>query len=237
MAALPVAEALPAAPAEPNPFSFREFVRSKRRAGHGPAGDTQAARAGPVAPPLPAVPAVPAESRDEQQEEEEEEEEEEEWSESYQPLAVERAQLAALGARPGPGRVPPRQPSYEQLKEENAILRSKINKLQILSESQADKFKRAAKAESSAAKLRQENAQLQAELRNSRLEKEALQAGQAGLAAAKRNAEVALQQLLRVTTSSRASLRQLLSGAESLQLVADLLKSIDRISEVSEDGQ
>lgn len=31
--------------------------------------------------------------------------------------------------------------------------------------------------------------------------------------------------------------RQLLSGAESLQLVADLLKSIDRISEVSEDGQ
>lgn len=31
--------------------------------------------------------------------------------------------------------------------------------------------------------------------------------------------------------------RQLLSGAESLQLVADLLKSIDRISEVSEDGR
>ncbi|NXP95572.1 SDCG3 protein, partial [Passerina amoena] len=83
------------------------------------------------------------------------------------------------------------------LKEENAILRSKINKLQILSETQADKMrklekkleenkikeekeaqdleamvqhveqnlqlmaKRAAKAENSAAKLRQENAQLQ----------------------------------------------------------------------------
>lgn len=31
--------------------------------------------------------------------------------------------------------------------------------------------------------------------------------------------------------------RQLLSGAESLQLVADLLKSIDRIAEVPEDGQ
>lgn len=31
--------------------------------------------------------------------------------------------------------------------------------------------------------------------------------------------------------------RQLVSGAESLQLVADLLKSIDRISELSEDGQ
>ncbi|NWS29356.1 SDCG3 protein, partial [Polioptila caerulea] len=97
--------------------------------------------------------------------------------------------------------------------------------------------KRAAKAENCAAKLRQENAQLQAELRNSRLEKEELRASQAGLAAAKQNAEVALQHLLQVTTSSRASIRQLLSGAESLQIVADLLKSIDRISEVSEDGQ
>ncbi|XP_053852253.1 endosome-associated-trafficking regulator 1 [Vidua macroura] len=264
---LPVAEPLPGDPAEPNPFSFREFVRSKSRG-----GDTQAAWPGPVVPPLPAV---PAESGDEQ----DEEEEEEEWSESYQPLAVEQAHLgsagrsaAPLGAAPGPARALPRQPSYEQLKEENAILRSKINKLQILSETQADKVrklekkleetkikeekeaqdleamvqhveqnlqlmtKRAAKAESSAAKLRQENAQLQAELRNCRLEKEALRAGQAGLAAARQNAEVALQHLLRVTTSSRASIRQLLSGAESLQLVADLLKSIDRISEVSEDG-
>ncbi|NXP95524.1 SDCG3 protein, partial [Passerina amoena] len=76
----------------------------------------------------------------------------------------------------------------------------------------------------------------QAELRNSRLEQEELRAGQAGLAAAKQNAEAALQELLRVTASSRASIRQLLAGAESLQLVADLLKSIDRISEVSQDG-
>ncbi|NXT16651.1 SDCG3 protein, partial [Prunella fulvescens] len=97
--------------------------------------------------------------------------------------------------------------------------------------------KRAAKAESSAAKLRQENAQLQAELRRSRLEEAALRADQAGLAAAKQKAEAALQHLLQVTTSSRASIRQLLSGAESLQLVADLLRSIDRISEVAEDGQ
>ncbi|NXO71222.1 SDCG3 protein, partial [Phainopepla nitens] len=159
------------------------------------------------------------------------------------------------------------------LKEENAVLRSRINKLQILSETQADRMrrlekkleenkikeekeaqdleamvqhveqnlqlmtKRAAKAENSNAKLRQENAQLQAELRNCRLENEALRAGQAGLAAARHNAELALQHLLRVTSSSRASIRQLLSGAESLQLVADLLKSIDRISELSEDGQ
>ncbi|XP_050175934.1 endosome-associated-trafficking regulator 1 [Myiozetetes cayanensis] len=97
--------------------------------------------------------------------------------------------------------------------------------------------KRAVKAENSVAKLRQENALLQVQLRNYKAENEALQLGQAGLAAAKQNAELALQHLLRVTTSSRASIRQLLSGAESLQLVADLLKSIDRISEVSEDGQ
>ncbi|KFW83724.1 Serologically defined colon cancer antigen 3, partial [Manacus vitellinus] len=160
-----------------------------------------------------------------------------------------------------------------QLKEENATLRSKISKLQILSETQADKMrklekkleenkikeeketqdleamvqhveqnlqlmtKRAVKAENSAAKLRQENTLLQVQLRNYKAENEALQLGQAGLAAAKQNAELALQHLLRVTTSSRASIRQLLSGAESLQLVTDLLKSIDRISEVSEDGQ
>ncbi|XP_074412802.1 endosome-associated-trafficking regulator 1 [Zonotrichia albicollis] len=257
--ALPVAEPLPGAPAEPNPFSFREFVRSKARGGDGAGADTQAAWA------VPPLPAVPAESGDEQ----EDEEEEEEWSESYRPLAVEQEHLGSAGAAPAPGRVPPGQPSYEQLKEENAILRNKIKKLQILSETQADKMrklekkleenkikeekeaqdleamvqhveqnlqlmtKRAAKAENSAAKLRQENAQLQAELRNSRLEQEELRAG---LAAAKQNAEAALQQLLRVTASSRASIRQLLSGAESLQLVADLLKSIDRISEVSEDG-
>ncbi|KAM4889501.1 endosome-associated-trafficking regulator 1 [Sylvia borin] len=264
---LSVAGPLPGDPAEPNPFSFREFVRSKSRGADGAGGDTQAAWPGPVVPPLPAV---PSESGDE------DDEEEEEWSESYQPLAVEQAHLdsaAPLGAPPGPDRVCPRQPSYEQLKEENAVLRSKINKLQVLSETQADKMrklekkleenkikeekeaqdleamvqhveqnlqlmtKRAAKAENSAAKLRQENAQLQAELRNCRLEKEELRVGQAGLAAAKQNAEVALQHLLQVTNSSRASIRQLMSGAESLQLIADLLKSINRISEVSGDGQ
>ncbi|XP_071310351.1 endosome-associated-trafficking regulator 1 isoform X2 [Agelaius tricolor] len=186
--ALPVAEPLPGGPAEPNPFSFHEFVRSKARGGGGAGADTQAAWAAPAVPPLPAV---PSESGDEQ------EDEEEEWSESYRPLAVEQEHLGSAGAAPGPGRVPPGQPSYEQLKEENAILRNKINKLQILSETQADKMrklekkleenkikeekeardleamvqhveqnlqlmtKRAAKAENSAAKLRQENAQLQ----------------------------------------------------------------------------
>ncbi|NXF43767.1 SDCG3 protein, partial [Oceanites oceanicus] len=160
------------------------------------------------------------------------------------------------------------------LKEENASLRSKINKLQIFSETQADKMrklekkleenkikeekeaqdleamvqhveqnlqlmtKRAVKAENSATKLKQENALLQVQLKNYKTENEALRLGQsASLAVVKQNADVALQNLLTVITNSRSSIKQLVSGAESLQLVADLLKSIDRISEMSEDGQ
>ncbi|NXI62206.1 SDCG3 protein, partial [Anseranas semipalmata] len=160
------------------------------------------------------------------------------------------------------------------LKEENASLRSKISKLQILSETQADKMrklerkleenkikeekeaqdleamvqhveqnlqlmtKRAVKAENSATKLKQENALLQVQLKNYKMENEALRSGQsASLAVVKQNADTALQNLLTVITNSRSSIKQLVSGAESLQLVADLLKSIDRISEVSEDGQ
>ncbi|NXT75374.1 SDCG3 protein, partial [Zapornia atra] len=97
--------------------------------------------------------------------------------------------------------------------------------------------KRAVKAENSAAKLKQENALLQVQLQNYRTENEALRLGQsASLAAVKRNADVALQNLHTVITNSRASIKQLVSGAESLQLVADLLKSIDRISE-AEDRQ
>ncbi|NWH27274.1 SDCG3 protein, partial [Grus americana] len=98
--------------------------------------------------------------------------------------------------------------------------------------------KRAVKAENSATKLKQENALLQVQLKNYKTENEALRLGQsASLAAVKQNADIALQNLLTVITNSRSSIKQLVSGAESLQLVADLLKSIDRISEMSEDGQ
>ncbi|KAM6237800.1 endosome-associated-trafficking regulator 1 [Spheniscus humboldti] len=287
---------LPAAgPAEPNPFSFREFVRSKARNGEEAGGARRAARPGPSLGPLLLPDPLPPG-------EEEEDEEEEEWSGSYQPLAVEQAHLAAagpaspsagslfcegagpagsedpsvasLGAPPGPGFHSLRQPSYEELKEENASLRSKINKLQIFSETQADKMrklerkleenkikeekeaqdleamvqhveqnlqlmtKRAVKAENSATKLKQENALLQVQLKNYKTENEALRSGQsASLAAVKQNADVALQNLLTVITNSRSSIKQLVSGAESLQLVADLLKSIDSISEMSQDGQ
>ncbi|KAM6372352.1 endosome-associated-trafficking regulator 1 isoform 1-T1 [Pluvialis apricaria] len=283
---------LPAAgPVEPNPFSFHEFVRSKARSGEEAGNDRQALRPDPsLGPLLFPDPASPGEA------------EEEEWSGSYHPLAVEQAHLAAaaptspsagsffcegtglaggedssaasLGALPGPGFHSLRQPSYEELKEENASLRSKINKLQVFSETQADKMrklekkleenkikeekeaqdleamvqhveqnlqlmtKRAVKAENNATKLKQENALLQVQLKNYQMENEALRSGQlASLAAVKQNADLALQNLLTVITNSRTSIKQLVSGAESLQLVADLLKSIDRISELSEDGE
>lgn len=282
-------------PAEPNPFSFREFVRSKARSCEEAGGAHQAARPGPsLGPLLFPDPAPLGEAEDD--------EEEEEWSGSYQPLVVEQAHLAVagpaspsagsffsegaglagseapsvacLGVPPGPGFHSLRQPSYEELKEENASLRSKINKLQIFSETQADKMrklekkleenkikeekeaqdleamvqhveqnlqlmtKRAVKAENNATKLKQENALLQVQLKNYKTENEALRSGQsASLAVVKQNADLALQNLLTVITNSRSSIKQLVSGAESLQLVADLLKSIDRISEVSEDRQ
>ncbi|XP_014381961.2 serologically defined colon cancer antigen 3 [Alligator sinensis] len=96
--------------------------------------------------------------------------------------------------------------------------------------------KRAVKAEKYAAKLKQENAVLQVQLKHFKTENEALKSGQsASLAIVKQNAEVALQNLLTVITNSQSSIKQLVSGAESLQLVAELLKSIDRISEISED--
>ncbi|OPJ67667.1 serologically defined colon cancer antigen 3 [Patagioenas fasciata monilis] len=245
----------------------------------GSALPSQAALPGPTPGPL-SFPEPPREAEDE--------DDEEEWSGSYRPSAVERAHACPAGSFPceGPGAASPRgaapgpgglalfQPSYEQLKEENASLRSKINKLQILSETQADKMrklekkleenkikeekeardleamvqhveqnlqlmtKRAVKAENNATKLKQENALLQVQLKNYKTENEALRSGQsASLAVVKQNAELALQNLLTVITNSRSSIRQLVSGAESLQLVADLLKSIDRISEVSEHGQ
>ncbi|XP_053940167.1 endosome-associated-trafficking regulator 1 isoform X2 [Cuculus canorus] len=235
--------ALPAGPAEPNPFSFHEFVRS--RSGEEAGGTRQAARPSPALGPV----QFPVPSG-----EVEEEEEEEEWSGSYQPSAVEQAYLGPTGSLAAPLGLPaPRQLSYEELKEENASLRSKINKLQIFSETQADKLRQLEKKlEENKIKEEKEAQDLEAmvqhveqnlqlmtvQLNNYKTENEALRSGQmASLAVVKQNADLALQNLLTVLTTSRSSIKQLLSGAESLQLVADLLKSIDRISEVSEDGQ
>ncbi|XP_015734394.1 endosome-associated-trafficking regulator 1 [Coturnix japonica] len=254
---------------EHNPFSFREFVRSKARNCDRAATD-RAEQPGLFNPPPHAVPLGPLLLPGPVPRSEVEEDEDElEWSGSYRPAAAEREHSDGLRDS-----ADTRQRGYEELKAENAALRRRVRELQEICGDQADVMKklerklkenklkeekeaqdleamvqhveqnlqlmtkRAVKAENNATKLKQENALLQVQLKNYQLENEALRSGQsANLAVVRQNADTALQNLLAVITSSRSSIKQLLSGAESLQLVADLLKSIDRVSEVSDDGQ
>ncbi|XP_075841603.1 endosome-associated-trafficking regulator 1 isoform X3 [Microtus pennsylvanicus] len=96
--------------------------------------------------------------------------------------------------------------------------------------------KRAVKAENHVLKLKQEVSLLQTQLSNFKRENEALRSGQgASLAVVKQNTDVALQNLHVVMNSAHASIKQLVSGAETLNLVAEILKSIDRITEVKDE--
>lgn len=96
--------------------------------------------------------------------------------------------------------------------------------------------KRAAKAENQVTKLRQEVNLLQAQVSDFKQENEALRSGQgASLTVVKQNTDVALQNLRMVMSSAHASIKQLVSGAETLNLVAEILKSIDRISEIKDE--
>ncbi|XP_011812678.1 PREDICTED: serologically defined colon cancer antigen 3 [Colobus angolensis palliatus] len=98
--------------------------------------------------------------------------------------------------------------------------------------------KRAVKAENHVVKLKQEISLLQAQVSNFQRENEALRCGQgASLTVVKQNADVALQNLRVVMNSSQASIKQLVSGAETLNLVAEILKSIDRISEIKDEEE
>uniref|UniRef100_A0A8C8W4Y5 Endosome-associated-trafficking regulator 1 n=1 Tax=Peromyscus maniculatus bairdii TaxID=230844 RepID=A0A8C8W4Y5_PERMB len=97
--------------------------------------------------------------------------------------------------------------------------------------------KRAVKAENHVMKLKQEINLLQAQLSNFKRENEALRSGQgASLTVVKQNTDVALQNLHVVMNSAHASIKQLVSGAETLNLVAEILKSIDRITEVKDEA-
>ncbi|XP_017361129.1 endosome-associated-trafficking regulator 1 isoform X3 [Cebus imitator] len=112
--------------------------------------------------------------------------------------------------------------------------------------------KRAVKAENHVMKLKQEVNLLQldglgdalssavtfpqAQVSNFQRENEALRCGQgASLTVVKQNADVALQNLRGVVSGAQASIKQLVSGAETLNLVVEILKSIDRISEIKEE--
>ncbi|XP_010607175.1 endosome-associated-trafficking regulator 1 [Fukomys damarensis] len=155
------------------------------------------------------------------------------------------------------------QMSYEALKDENSKLRRKLNEIQSFSETQTEMVrtlerkleakmireesdyhdlesvvqqKRAVKAENQVTKLRQEVKLLQAQVSDFKQENEALRSGQgASLTVVKQNTDVALQNLRMVMSSAHASIKQLVSGAETLNLVAEILKSIDRISEIKDE--
>ncbi|XP_075435007.1 endosome-associated-trafficking regulator 1 isoform X2 [Ascaphus truei] len=95
--------------------------------------------------------------------------------------------------------------------------------------------KRAAKAENNVTRLKQEVALLQIQLCTFRAENEALRRGEtASMNAVKQNANAALENLHKVAQRAQSSVKQLVSGAETLNLVAELLRSIDKIAEVHE---
>ncbi|XP_025715974.1 endosome-associated-trafficking regulator 1 isoform X2 [Callorhinus ursinus] len=98
--------------------------------------------------------------------------------------------------------------------------------------------KRALKAENHVMKLKQEISLLQAQVSNFKRENEALRSGQgASLTVVKQNTDVALQNLRVVMNNAHSSIKQLVSGAETLNLVAEILKSIDRISEIKDEEE
>ncbi|ELK32547.1 Serologically defined colon cancer antigen 3 like protein [Myotis davidii] len=98
--------------------------------------------------------------------------------------------------------------------------------------------KHAVKAEIHVMKLKKVINLLQAQVSNFKRENEALRSGQgASLTMVKQNTDVALQNLCMVMSNAHTSIKQLVSGAETLNLVAEILKSIDRISEINEVGE
>uniref|UniRef100_H0XLI9 Endosome-associated-trafficking regulator 1 n=1 Tax=Otolemur garnettii TaxID=30611 RepID=H0XLI9_OTOGA len=98
--------------------------------------------------------------------------------------------------------------------------------------------KRAVKAETHIMKLKQEVHLLQAQVSDFKHENEALRSGHStSLNVVKQNTDVALENLHVVMNSAQASIKQLASGAETLNLVAEILKSIDKISEVKEEEE
>ncbi|XP_013919889.1 PREDICTED: serologically defined colon cancer antigen 3 isoform X2 [Thamnophis sirtalis] len=186
--------------------------------------------------------------------------EEDDWSGSYQPSAVEEAHLvrapsASLSSSPIDsfyGNVSDLQTfSPEQLGRNDHVSCGCLGKgdQSSLSDqtSPEDGFcrllqlryqeKRALKAENSVIKLKQENMHLQVQMESLKSENKALKSGHLeNLTTVKQNADVALQNLLSVITRSKSSIKQLVSGAEELQLVADLLRSLDKISEIPSQG-
>ncbi|NXT74089.1 SDCG3 protein, partial [Zapornia atra] len=97
---------------------------------------------------------------------------------------------------------------------------------------------RALEAESNVEKLQQEIFILQGELESTKVENENLRAGQrTDVGAAKNNINFALQNLHKIIMGADQSIRQLISGAESLHFVAEVLQSIGKIYEVEAEKE
>ncbi|XP_036835376.1 endosome-associated-trafficking regulator 1 isoform X2 [Oncorhynchus mykiss] len=97
--------------------------------------------------------------------------------------------------------------------------------------------KRAVKAENIVSKLKQELHQLQGQVEGCRYENERLRAREtAALNTMKHNTQVASEYLNKAALNAETSIKQLLTGAETLCLVSQLLQSIDNISEIHNEG-
>ncbi|NXS44120.1 SDCG3 protein, partial [Balaeniceps rex] len=97
---------------------------------------------------------------------------------------------------------------------------------------------RALEAESNVEKLKQEIFILQGKLESLKVENDDLRASQmTDLGAVKHNINFTLQNLHRIITGANWSIRQLTSGVESLHVVAEVLKSTGKISEVEAEKE
>ncbi|KAK3086443.1 hypothetical protein FSP39_018461 [Pinctada imbricata] len=95
---------------------------------------------------------------------------------------------------------------------------------------------RAVAAENTVTKLQSEVKSLQNQVSRLRSENEALQAGDHGMADLKERTTYASQQLSSAATVAEQNLKQLLSGVENLKILAQVLGTIDKLSEQKEDS-
>ncbi|NXC44021.1 SDCG3 protein, partial [Penelope pileata] len=97
---------------------------------------------------------------------------------------------------------------------------------------------RALEAESRAESLKQEMLLLQGELEASKVENESLRLGQTtDLGAVKNDIDFALKNLHKIIAGANWSIKQLVSGTESLNFVAELLKSTGKISDAEAEEE
>uniref|UniRef100_A0A1A8N9I8 Endosome-associated-trafficking regulator 1 n=1 Tax=Nothobranchius rachovii TaxID=451742 RepID=A0A1A8N9I8_9TELE len=93
--------------------------------------------------------------------------------------------------------------------------------------------RRAVKAENSVSRLKAELQQLQVEAESLRSENSGLKAAESQIITnMRKNAQVASEYLDKTANHAHSSIQQLLSEAETLRLVSQLLQSIDRISSI-----